>query len=156
MILRGLGGVKLSTIVSARNSLSRASFSKSCRNSFPNEGYGDIICRPIVADFNGDLIDDRVVKCGNEWKIAITDHDQNITDFRIVEMDDSIISLPAYVYPGGIKYQDILSIYNHYKYQLGCGKGEECTIFNAKPPIGPHFNQCIKYWAPPPHYCWDK
>ena len=62
--------------------------------------------------------------------------------------------MPAYVYPGGLKYQDTVDLYNYYKDELGGTKTS--TIFDVLPPIGPHFAQCVKTWALDAAYCWDK
>ncbi|MBI2974786.1 MAG: hypothetical protein HYY43_04280, partial [Deltaproteobacteria bacterium] len=117
----------------------------------PDSGYGDIICRPVPADYDGDGKDDRAVQCGTSWKIAYSNGAPN---FREVELDQALDPVPAYVYPGGIKYQDTVDLYSYYKTELGGTKTS--TIFDALPPIGPYFAQCVKYWAPNASYCWDK
>ena len=113
--------------------------------------YGDINCRPAPADYDGDKKDDRAVQCGTTWKIAYSSQPGNLSE---IDLDQAIDPLPAFAYPGGIKYQDTIDLYNYYKDELGGIK--ESTIFDAPPPIGPYFAQCVKYWAPKASYCWDK
>ncbi|MBI2342515.1 MAG: S8 family serine peptidase, partial [Deltaproteobacteria bacterium] len=115
------------------------------------DGYGDINCRPSPADYDSDEKIDRAVQCGTTWKIAYSSDGVN---FREVELNDALDPVPAYVYPGGIKYEDTVDLYNYYKAELGGTK--DSTIFDAPPPIGPYFAQCVKYWAPNAAYCWDK
>ncbi len=126
--------------------------------SLPPDGiYGDILCRPAPADYDGDGKDERDVQCGTTWVIAYsTDEDA----FRTVELDQALDPVPAYVYAGGIKYQDQIDLFNYYKTKLPCQNGQKClasdTIFNVVPPIGPYFAECVKYWAPNASYCWSK
>ncbi|MBI2092383.1 MAG: hypothetical protein HYT75_05275 [Deltaproteobacteria bacterium] len=115
--------------------------------------FGDILCRPIPADYDGDGKDDMAVQCGATWKI---EYSGNKEDLRVVELNDAIDPVPAYVYAGGIKYQDTVELYNYYKNQINCSPQQTCDIFDASPPIGPYFAQCVKYWAPNASYCWDK
>ncbi len=121
------------------------------------QGYGDLLCRPIPADYDGDGKDDRAVQCGTSWKIAYSTQPDV---FKTVDLDSAINPLPAYVYPGGIKYIDQISLFTYYKTKLTCSDGEKCgmadTIFDVAPPIGPYFAECVKYWAPNANYCWDK
>jgi hypothetical protein len=116
----------------------------------PNDIFGDILCKPIPADYDGDGKDDRAVQCGTSWKIVYS----STNEVRDIELDQALDSLPAYAYAGGIKYQDTVDLYNYYKDELGGNKSS--TIFDAPPPIGPYFAQCVKYWAPNASYCWDK
>ncbi|MBI2341723.1 MAG: hypothetical protein HYU98_03190, partial [Deltaproteobacteria bacterium] len=116
----------------------------------PNESFGDILCRPIPADYDGDGKDDRAVQCGTSWKIVYSSSNQ----VREIELDQALDPVPAYVYAGGIKYQDTVDLYNYYKEDLSGTK--DSTIFDAPPPIGPYFAQCVKYWAPNASYCWNK
>ena len=118
----------------------------------PNGIFGDINCRPTPADYDGDGLDDRAVQCGTTWKIAYSS--DAAQGFREVELNDALDPVPAYVYPGGIKYQDTVDLYNYYKGELGGTK--DSTIFDAPPPIGPYFAQCVKTWALDAAYCWDK
>ncbi|MBI2091658.1 MAG: hypothetical protein HYT75_01505 [Deltaproteobacteria bacterium] len=118
--------------------------------SEPKDIYGDILCRPNPADYDDDGKDDRVVQCGTSWKIVYSSSNQ----VREIELDQALDPVPAYVYAGGIKYQDTVDLYNYYKEDLSGTK--DSTIFDAPPPIGPYFAQCVKYWAPNASYCWNK
>jgi hypothetical protein len=121
----------------------------------PSSGYGDINCRPIPADYDGDGKDDRAVQCGTDWKIAYSSD----TSFRDVTLGQALDPLPSYVYPGGITYQDVVYLFNYYKANLNCDNGKchpDNNISDVVPPIGPYFAQCVKYWAPKADYCWDK
>jgi len=120
--------------------------------SNPDGIFGDILCRPAPADYDGDGKDDRTVQCETTWKIVYSSTSQ----VREIDLDQALDPLPAYVYAGGIKYQDTIDLYNYYKHQINCAPQESCDIFDAPPPIGPYFAQCVKYWAPKASYCWDK
>jgi hypothetical protein len=122
----------------------------------PNGIFGDILCRPIPADYDGDEFDDMAVQCGTTWKIVYSSNDS----IREVDLGSALDPLPSYSYAGGIKYQDQADLFNYYKTKLLCQSGQKClasdTIFNVVPPIGPYFAECVKYWAPNASYCWDK
>jgi hypothetical protein len=123
----------------------------------PSDVFGDILCRPSPADYDGDGVDDRAVQCSNIWKIAFSTQPGTLSE---VELDQAIDPLPAYAYTGGIKYQDQLDLFNYYKTKLPCDNNQKCTagstISNVVPPIGPYFAECVKYWAPNATYCWNK
>jgi hypothetical protein len=119
----------------------------------PDGIFGDVLCRPIPADYDGDGLDDRAVQCGNDWVIA---YSASPGTSRNIQLDTALDPLPAFVYAGGVKYQEIVDLYNYYKSSLGCPKGANCTIFDAPPPVGPYFAECLKYWAPNPAACWNK
>lgn len=123
-----------------------------------SQDFGDLTCRPITADYDGDGHDDLAVQCGNVWKIAYSsDVSGQLTE---ITLDSAMDPLPATVYAGGVKYQDILGMFNYYKTQLPCKDGSNCnsssTINDVVPPIGPRFAECVKYWSLPPNSCWTK
>ena len=129
--------------------------------------YGDILCRPIPADYDGDGIDEPAVQCGNEWRIgnysftAVNDEIiATLKSVREIALGAALDPLPAFVYSGGIKYQDQVDLFNYYKAKLPCEGGPKCTVkstvFEVVPPIGPYFAECVKYWAPNATYCWSK
>ncbi|MBI2345966.1 MAG: S8 family serine peptidase [Deltaproteobacteria bacterium] len=131
--------------------------------STPEVDYGGLSCRPAPADYDGDTVDDRVVQCGTEWRIAYSGSAEqtgkgtifptNADGFRIVEEPLGILDpLPGYVYGGGIAYQELKAIFEYYGYGEKNG-----TIFGmSPPPIGPYFPQCLKYWAVPAPECLSK
>jgi len=90
-------------------------------------------------------LEDRVVKCGNEWRIGLSG--VGITDLRIIQMDDDPLSLPPVINQGGIKYQDIKAILEDY------GLWEE---YQEKNPFTPYTIQCIRYWGLTPDKCLRK
>ena len=120
------------------------------------QGFGDVLCRPIPADYDGDGKDDRAVQCETTWKIAYSSKPGVMEE---IELSDVIDPLPAYVYPGGIKYQDQTALFNYYKTELPCDDGQICdevsTIFDVQPPIGPYFAECVKNWMPKASECWE-
>lgn len=127
----------------------------SCTGSEPSPMPEGLYCRPLPADYDGDGLDDMAVQCGSTWNIAYSSSGE-VAEIALGEVADP---LPAYVYSGGIKYQEIVSLFDYYKDDLTCDDGpctEPSTIHDATPPIGPYFAECIKYWAPNPSYCWDK
>lgn len=120
-------------------------------------GYGDINCKPVPGDYDGDNKEDRAVMCGNHWRIAYsgTAYPVNADGFRDVYLPAGPTRpLPPVVYGGGISYQEIINIFDYYNF--GCPAGEACTIDDMEPPVGPFFAECVKMWAPPPTYCLGK
>ena len=118
--------------------------------------YGDVLCRPVPADYDGDGMDDRAVQCGNEWRIAYSSNSNALSVFVLPSIIDP---LPGIVYAGGISYQDVYDIFNYHKTELKCGDAQctdTSTIYDVNPPIGPYFSECVNYWAPNAAYCWDK
>jgi hypothetical protein len=80
------------------------------------EIWGLFECKPIVADFDGDTVDDRAVMCPNEWRIAYTGYagygsldtpfPMDADGIRRVSLgyNTSKFSLPGRSYSGGINY----------------------------------------------------
>ena len=120
----------------------------------PTEGFGGVDCRPIPADYNGDGLIDRATYCGSSFRVAFS----NESVLRVANYTDSTGAIPAYIHQGGIKYTDILAIYNSIpsSQKPGCHAGQTCTIFDAPPPIGPRFAECVANWARPPQNCWGE
>ncbi len=120
----------------------------------PIEGFGGIDCRPIPADYDGDGFVDRATYCGDSFRVAF----ENDPKLYVANYPDSFGSIPAHIYQGGVKYSDIVAIYNALPNKLkpGCEAGANCSIFDAPPPIGPRFAECLKNWARPPQNCWNE
>ena len=71
---------------------------------FPPDGiWGKMECRPVVADFDGDNIDDRAVMCPDEWRIAYSTDPSNIRHIPL-GYDESKWTIPGRAYSGGIDY----------------------------------------------------
>ena len=76
----------------------------------PTNVYGGSECHPIVGKFDGDLLDDRVVMCPDEWRIAYSSDEYDSllgTDgARHVSLgyDPCEFPLPGRSYSGGISY----------------------------------------------------
>ncbi len=74
----------------------------------PVQIYGNLNCRPIAADFDGDGIDDRAVMCPDEWKIAYSGsaYAKSSDGARHVihTYKTSDFVLPGRSYSGGISY----------------------------------------------------
>lgn len=77
----------------------------------PVDIYGDNDCHPVTGRFDGDLADDRVVMCPDEWRIAYTsdEYDSLVSSdgARHVPLtyEPSLRELPGRSYSGGISYQ---------------------------------------------------
>jgi len=124
----------------------------------PPDGFGDASCRPIPADYDGDNKDDRAVLCPNgAWKLTYSDEKFTpligADGFRqpALSLGGVFQSLPGRVYPGGVKYQDLKSLFS--KYNFGCAKNKTCTIFDLPAPIGPYFAECLQLWGTNPVAC---
>jgi len=120
------------------------------------QDFGDVLCRPIAADYDGDGKDDRAVQCGSTWKIAYSTNPGELVTYELGSATDP---LPGYVYSGGFRYQDIIALFDYYKTELPCGDSncsESSTIYDVNPPIGPYFAECVRYWATNASYCWNK
>ncbi len=78
-------------------------------NIYPSDIFGGLSCHPIVADFDGDNLDDRVVMCPTEWKIAYssdTFSQLKSSGVRHVTLnyDMKSFSLPGRSYSGNVPY----------------------------------------------------
>jgi hypothetical protein len=133
----------------------------------PFVDFGDVNCRVIPGDYDGDGYDDRAVQCGDIWKIAYTGSKYPInsnttisaTDcggksvkasqkFRIMTEPQTQGPLPGYVYPGGITFKETKEIFAAVNYLCPTvatnGNTPPCTLLNMSPaPINPYFPQCV-------------
>ena len=66
---------------------------------------------------------------------------------REIDLDNGYSSLPATVYPGGMKYQDIKGILEHYNL---------FDQYQDKDPFKPSTINCLNYWATHPTNCLAK
>lgn len=68
----------------------------------PQGMWGKMDCRPIVADFDGDLLDDRAVMCPDEWRIGYS----STGTLRTISLGYDIgeWTLPGRSYSGGVNY----------------------------------------------------
>jgi Subtilase family/FG-GAP-like repeat len=80
----------------------------------PADIYGGTDCHPVVADFDGDEVDDRAVMCPNEWRIAYSSEDlfleqrHDDTSRRVsLGYDITQVSIPGRSYAGGRSYASV-------------------------------------------------
>jgi hypothetical protein len=114
--------------------------------------FGGANCRSIPADYDGDTILDRATLCdAGEFRIAYSGYGDNkfsmgADGLRHVQEMPVQQPLPAYVYPGGVSFQDIKAIFETVDYlcpTVAPGPSG-CTIDTMSPiPIGPYFPQCV-------------
>ena len=93
----------------------------------PDNVYGGLDCRPVIADFDGDNFDDRAVSCPNEWRIVYsTDINQSSDDDVFTSQigsdrvrriglgyDQNTLNLPGRPYVGGITYERVWELINY-------------------------------------------
>ncbi len=111
--------------------------------------FGGITCRSIPADYDGDGFADRATLCDSgEFRIAYTGKkfSVNADGLRHIQEVSAQQPLPAFVYPGGVSFQDIKAIFETVMYlcpTVAPGPSG-CTIDTMVPiPIGPYFPQCV-------------
>lgn len=111
--------------------------------------FGDINCRVIPADYDGDGSDDRAVFCNTgEFRIAYSGNKFSMSSDGLRHIQEISVQqpLPAFVYPGGVSFQDIKTIFETVDYlcpTVAPGPSG-CTIDTMSPiPIGPYFPQCV-------------
>lgn len=81
-----------------------------------NFTYGDTLCYPISADFNGDNFDDRAVMCPDEWWLAITPAAGLSLPSTIAPVSVSLsydvdeFALPGRPISGGLNYTYVRSL----------------------------------------------
>lgn len=103
-------------------------------------GLGDVTCRPVGADYDGDSINEPAALCADgTWRMASTAAQDNA--IRIIEYGTPTLALPAEVHVGGIAYQDIINAYAPVNF--GCPPEQACSIFDLPAPTGPGFAQCV-------------
>jgi hypothetical protein len=107
------------------------------------------LCQPVIADYDGDGLDDIATKCPDQWKIAYYSNTGSgmpstltLVDERNIDLQDNIASLPPTIYPGGMSYQNIKEILEYY---------ELWDEYQDKDPFTPITVRCTKYIAPAPN-----
>lgn len=115
----------------------------------PAGTFGDHLCRPVAADFDGDGQDDRATLCpGGKWNIAYSSN-KTVAHFNLGGASQM---LPGQGYhAGGISYGDVKSIFSQFNF--GCSAGKSCSIFDLPAPIGPYFAECMTSWSLTPIQC---
>ncbi|MFH1875018.1 MAG: S8 family serine peptidase [Pseudomonadota bacterium] len=85
----------------------------------PQNIWGGLSCRPIVADFDGNDIDERAVMCPNEWRIAYQEDysSKSIDGARYIPLgyDTKKFSLPGRPYSGGISYAKVWELIEYFQ-----------------------------------------
>ena len=88
----------------------------------PADVYGDASCHPVVGDFDGDEVDDRVVMCPEEWRIIYSNPDAFVsqreedTSRRVpLGYDIAKVSIPGRSYAGGRSYRSVKELIAFFK-----------------------------------------
>jgi hypothetical protein len=118
-----------------------------------DDGFGSHLCKPAPADYDGDGVADRAVLCPNgEWRIAYSGpaFPTAADGLRYLYHDGPSVALPGKIYSGGINYQELLGIYEHYNFDC---VGQSCSIDDLPPPTGPLFLDCLRAWSLHPLAC---
>jgi len=87
----------------------------------PTDIYGGADCHPVTGKFDGDLWDDRVVMCPDEWRIAYSSDEfaslESTDGARHVPLgyEPSDYELPGRSYAGGISYSYARQLMEQYE-----------------------------------------
>ncbi len=77
----------------------------------PRDIWGGLNCRPVIADFDGNDIDDRAVMCPDEWRIAYQEEyaAKSVDGARYIPLgyNTNKFTLPGRPYSGGISYEQV-------------------------------------------------
>ncbi|MBI2343301.1 MAG: VCBS repeat-containing protein [Deltaproteobacteria bacterium] len=123
--------------------------------SAPQTGFGDLSCRPIAADFDGDALDDRATVCSTGTVRIAYSGTTFPTDGgglrTLAYPPPTALLLPGTLYPGGLDYQQLVATYQ--PYHFGCATDAGCTIFDLPAPTGPFLTECLTKWANHPLTC---
>jgi len=83
------------------------------------EIWGILECKPIIADFDGDGIDDRAVMCPDEWRIEYTGSAfyKDSDSIRRVALGYNTAkwALPGRSYSGGVNYSYVQRVIEYYQ-----------------------------------------